>query len=102
MTHLHVTRMGMGALRGGMMTRTPECRQPRMAPPRASTMKLTKNLPWSQVLFYHPVETVTDGYSVSNSVCCWKIRGENWSTDDANNQNKMLVTKGGLYGEALQ
>ena len=97
-----MTRMGMGALRGGMMTRTPECRQPRMAPPRASTMKLTRNLPRLQVLFHHPVVMVTDGYSVSNSVCCWKIRGENWSTDDANNQNKMLVTKGGLYGEALQ
>lgn len=36
--------MGIAALRGGMMTLTPECRQPRMAPPRASTMKLTKNL----------------------------------------------------------
>lgn len=36
--------MGMAALRGGMMTRTPEWRQPRMAPPRASTMKLTRNL----------------------------------------------------------
>ena len=36
--------MGMGAFLGGMMTLTPECRQPRMAPPRASTMKLTRNL----------------------------------------------------------
>jgi hypothetical protein len=37
-------RIGIGAFLGGMMTRTPEWRQPRMAPPRASTMKLTKNL----------------------------------------------------------
>ena len=39
-----VILIGMGAFRGGMITRTPECRQPRIAPPRASTMKLTKNL----------------------------------------------------------
>jgi len=37
-------RIGQGALRGGMITRTPLWRQPRIAPPRASTMKLTKNL----------------------------------------------------------
>ena len=43
-TNLHVTRIGIGAFLGGMMTRTPECLQPRMAPPRASTMKLTRNL----------------------------------------------------------
>ena len=42
--YLHVTLMGMGAFLGGMMTLTPECLQPRMAPPRASTMKLTRNL----------------------------------------------------------
>lgn len=36
--------MGMGAFLGGMMTLTPEWRQPLMAPPRASTMKLTRNL----------------------------------------------------------
>jgi hypothetical protein len=41
--------MGMGALRGGMMTRTPEWRHPRIAPPRASTMKLTKNLQSSNI-----------------------------------------------------
>ena len=41
---LHVTLMGIGAFLGGMMTLTPEWRQPRMAPPRASTMKLTRNL----------------------------------------------------------
>ena len=42
--YLQVTRIGIGALRGGMMTLTPEWRQPRIAPPRASTMKDTKNL----------------------------------------------------------
>jgi len=36
--------MGCAALRGGTITLTPECLQPRMAPPRASTMKLTRNL----------------------------------------------------------
>jgi hypothetical protein len=42
--YLQVILMGMGAFRGGMITRTPEWRQPRMAPPLASTMKLTRNL----------------------------------------------------------
>ena len=36
--------MGMGAFLGGMMTLTPECLQPLMAPPLASTMKETRNL----------------------------------------------------------
>ena len=36
--------MGMGAFLGGMITLTPECVQPLMAPPRASTMKETRNL----------------------------------------------------------
>ena len=44
LTSLQVTRVGMQALRGGMMIRTPEWRQPRIAPPRASTMKLTRKL----------------------------------------------------------
>jgi len=44
LTSLHVTRVGMQALPGGMMMRTPEWRHPRIAPPRASTMKLTKKL----------------------------------------------------------
>lgn len=39
-----VTRVGIEARRGGTITRTPLCRQPRIAPPRASTKKLTKNL----------------------------------------------------------
>ena len=42
--------MGMGAFLGGMMTLTPEWRQPRMAPPLASTMKLTRNLETEQRL----------------------------------------------------
>ena len=36
--------MGMGAFLGGIITLTPECLQPLMAPPLASTIKLTKNL----------------------------------------------------------
>ena len=43
-SHLHVILMGMGAFLGGMMTLTPLWRQPRMAPPRASTMNDTRNL----------------------------------------------------------
>ena len=42
--YLQVTLIGMGAFLGGMMTLTPEWRQPLMAPPLASTMKLTRNL----------------------------------------------------------
>ena len=42
--------MGMGAFLGGMMTLTPEWRQPLMAPPPASTMKLTRNLETGQRL----------------------------------------------------
>ena len=38
--------MGIGAFLGGIITRTPECRHPRIAPPRASTIKLTRNLNW--------------------------------------------------------
>ena len=44
LTNRHVIRVGILARLGGIITRTPECRQPRMAPPRASTKKLTKNL----------------------------------------------------------
>jgi hypothetical protein len=43
-TSLQVIRVGIQALPGGMMIRTPECRQPLIAPPRASTMKLTRKL----------------------------------------------------------
>lgn len=41
---LHVTRIGIVALRGGTIMRTPLCLHPFIAPPRASTKKLTKNL----------------------------------------------------------
>ena len=40
----HVTRVGPEALCGGTTTRRPDRRQLRMVPPRASTMKLIKNL----------------------------------------------------------
>lgn len=39
----------MGALRGGTITRTPECLQPLIAPPLASTRKLTRKLITSNI-----------------------------------------------------
>ena len=47
--YLQVTLMGMGALRGGTITRTPECLQPLIAPPLASTRKLTRKLMTSHI-----------------------------------------------------
>ena len=41
---LQVTLVGMAAREGGIMMRIPECLHPLMAPPLASTMKLTKKL----------------------------------------------------------
>jgi len=41
---LQVMRVGAQARPGGTITRMPEWRQPRIAPPRASTTKLTRNL----------------------------------------------------------
>lgn len=46
LTSLHVTRVGALHFRGGMRSLRPLWRHPRMAPPRASTMKLTKKLHW--------------------------------------------------------
>lgn len=43
-TRRQVMRVGAAHVRGGMMTRRPLCLLPRMEPPRASTMKLTRNL----------------------------------------------------------
>lgn len=43
-TRRHVTRVGAEHFLGGTIMRRPLCRQPRMAPPRASTMKLTRKL----------------------------------------------------------
>ena len=40
-----VIRVGAVHFLGGMMMRMPLCRLPLMDPPRASTMKLTRNLP---------------------------------------------------------
>lgn len=37
-------RVGAVQVRGGMITRRPWCLLPRMEPPRASTMKLTRKL----------------------------------------------------------
>lgn len=43
-TNLHVTRVGAEHFLGGTMIRRPLWRQPRIAPPLASTMKLTRKL----------------------------------------------------------
>lgn len=43
-TRRQVMRVGAAQVRGGTTTRSPWCRLPRMEPPRASTMKLTRNL----------------------------------------------------------
>lgn len=43
-TYLHVILVGLGAHLGGTMTRTPECLQPLMAPPLASTRNETRKL----------------------------------------------------------
>ena len=45
---LHVTRVGALARPGGITIRTPEWRHPCSAPPRASTIKLTRKLPQSR------------------------------------------------------
>lgn len=44
LTRRQVMRVGAAHVLGGMMTRRPLCLLPRMEPPRASTMKLTRNL----------------------------------------------------------
>ena len=43
-TRRQVMRVGAAHVRGGTTTLRPLCRLPRMEPPRASTMKLTRNL----------------------------------------------------------
>lgn len=43
-TRRHVTRVGAEHFLGGTIMRSPLWRHPRMAPPRASTMKLTRKL----------------------------------------------------------
>lgn len=43
-TRRQVMRVGAAQVRGGMMTLRPLCLLPRMEPPRASTMKLTRKL----------------------------------------------------------
>lgn len=44
LTRRQVMRVGAAQVRGGMITRSPLCLLPRMDPPLASTMKLTRNL----------------------------------------------------------
>lgn len=43
-TRRQVTRVGAVHFRGGIMILSPLCLHPRMAPPRASTIKLTRKL----------------------------------------------------------
>lgn len=43
-TRRQVMRVGAAHVRGGMITRRPLCLLPRIEPPRASTIKLTRNL----------------------------------------------------------
>lgn len=51
-----MTLNGIGALLGGTITRTPECLHPRIAPPRASTKKLTRKLEQE----FHIIEKILD------------------------------------------
>lgn len=44
LTYLHVILVGLPAHLGGTITRTPECRHPRIAPPLASTRNDTRKL----------------------------------------------------------
>lgn len=59
-TSRHVTRVGALHFLGGMMMRRPLCRQPRMAPPLASTMKLTRKLRWNRRYFHKLKTFITD------------------------------------------
>lgn len=61
--NLHVTRIGIVALRGGTMIRTPLCLHPFIAPPRASTKKLTKNLK-IEIIFLHKSYSVNIIYTI--------------------------------------
>lgn len=49
LTRRQVMRVGAAHVRGGITTRRPLCRLPLMEPPRASTMKLTRNLGHRQI-----------------------------------------------------
>ena len=71
-----MTRIGIGALRGGMMTLTPEWRQPRIAPPRASTMKDTKNLQELKFFtkFYNNGRSISDAAIKKNMLLAVKMK----------------------------
>lgn len=58
-TSRHVTRVGALHFLGGMMMRRPLCLQPRMAPPLASTMKLTRKLRWDRT--FHKLKRFLNG-----------------------------------------
>lgn len=69
-TRRQVILVGMQHFRGGMMIRTPGWRHPRMAPPRASTMKLIRKLQTKRFILlrlsvfdnWHPNYTRHDAY----------------------------------------
>lgn len=70
-TRRQVMRVGAAHVRGGMMTRRPLCLLPRIEPPRASTMKLTKNLSshksWNSL---QPDRTEVQGQKVFSAAGC--------------------------------
>ena len=68
-TNLQVTLIGMGAFLGGMITLTPEWRQPRIAPPRASTMNDTRNLKKTNFNFDPVIPLTTVSWSSERSRC---------------------------------
>lgn len=52
LTRRQVIRVGAAQVRGGMITRSPLCLLPRIDPPLASTIKLTRNL---QAAIHQPI-----------------------------------------------
>lgn len=70
-TNRQVTRVGALHFLGGMIMRRPLCRQPHMAPPLASTMKLTRKLEEHKTFW--PVNTFPPG-----SFQCWECRHQGY------------------------
>lgn len=80
-TKRQVTRVGALHFLGGMMMRRPLWRQPRMAPPLASTMKLTRKLEENKAFW--PVNAF-----LLQSFQCWECRHQ-----------RMRVDCGGVLGK---
>lgn len=71
LTYRQVMRVGLAAHLGGTITLTPECRQPRIAPPRASTKKETRKLQ-NYIMFYiicRKNGVIVHYYTIGNSMC---------------------------------